>query len=86
MLEPVCLVLCLSMVFGSWFSCLEFRFCDGVPSECAVSSLLGRALFCPLFVVFCARSSLHAACVFHWLRAFMLIMSCVNMQANEFGR
>ncbi len=47
----------------------------------------GRALLCPCaFVVFVLLSQFfscfvwHAACVFHWLRAFMFVMFCVNTQ------
>ncbi len=54
-LSSGCFVSCWSVVFGSRHSCLEFRFRVGVQTlalcsvllcECAVSSVLGRVLFC----------------------------------------
>ncbi len=57
--------------------------------ERAVSSSLGRTLFCPCVLCFCTQfvflsavcthvmscAVWHTVCVFHWLRAFML--SCL---------
>ncbi len=91
---PSCLVSCWSVVFGSrhrsssgfvsGFKHSRSRFglaCGSVRSR--VRS--GRALLCPCaFVVFVLLSLVlscsvwQAACVFHWLRAFMFVMFCVN--------
>ncbi len=54
--------------------------CSVLLCECAVSSSLGRALFCPLVLCFVVLHAVHvmscavwhADCVFHWLHAFML--------------
>ncbi len=78
-------------MFGSRHSCLEFRFqCQGFGHL--------YSTFC-LFVGVCglefrsaARSSvhvcfvvLHAACVFHWLRAFMFSCPVLNMAGDLFA-
>ncbi len=87
-LSSACLVSCWSMVFGSWQSCLEFRFRVGVQtlalyvrSHCVSvrSRVSPCVLWCCTQFVFltaaCIHVVWHAACVFHWLRAFML--SCL---------
>ncbi len=70
--SSACLVSSWSVVFGSQHSCLEFRLRDGVRTLALhILSLCVSVRAFMLYLVLCGT----AACVFHWLRAFML--SCL---------
>ncbi len=91
-LEPcalsfVCLVSCWSMVFGSWlvfWVSVSWRGsdtrtpCSVLLCECAVLSLLSRALFCPHVLCCCMQFTFLSAACFH------AVISCVNTLLMSF--
>ncbi len=92
-LSSACLVSCWSMVFGSWQSCLEFRFVFGFRQlalqrsvslcECAVSRI-PCVLWCCTQFVFLSAACIHVVLcgtrlVFSLAACFHVVMSCVNM-------